>query len=175
MTGRRSVQTKTDGARRVGPATGDTRAVAPTQAHVLTSDGPSWASTAPAAPTPPAGVGWGWGRWAWRTLTSMRTAVILLALLALAAVPGSLLPQRNVATDPMAVARFVQDNPRLAPWLDRMGLFEVYAAPWFAAIYILLLVSMTGCVLPRCARLWRCGEHRPHPPRRPPAVGPGRG
>jgi cytochrome c biogenesis protein len=155
MTGRRSVQTKTDGARRVGPATGDTRAVAPTQAHVLTSDGPSWASTAPAAPTPPAGVGWGWGRWAWRTLTSMRTAVILLALLALAAVPGSLLPQRNVATDPMAVARFVQDNPRLAPWLDRMGLFEVYAAPWFAAIYILLLVSMTGCVLPRCARLWR--------------------
>jgi cytochrome c biogenesis protein len=116
----------------------------------------------PTSPSP-AGVSWGWGRWAWRTLTSMRTAVVLLGLLALAAVPGSLLPQRNVATDPMAVARFVQDNPRLAPWLDRLGLFEVFAAPWFAAIYLLLLVSMTGCVLPRCARLWQSVRATPPP------------
>ena len=47
---------------------------------------------------------WRWGRWAWRTLTSMRTAVILLCCLALAAIPGSLLPQRNVASDPSAVS-----------------------------------------------------------------------
>ena len=163
MSGRRSVQSETDGERRVGPTTGDTETVETVPAPVSAPDGASWASTAPAAPTPTAGVSWGWGRWAWRTLTSMRTAVILLALLALAAVPGSLLPQRNVATDPMAVARFVQDNPRLAPWLDRLGLFEVFAAPWFAAIYILLLVSMTGCVLPRCARLWRSVRAAPPP------------
>ena len=155
MTARGPVQTEADGERRARPTTGDTEAGEPVRAPVSTPDGAAWASTAPAAPTPAAGVSWGWGRWVWRTLTSMRTAVILLALLALAAVPGSLLPQRNVATDPMAVARFVQDNPRLAPWLDRLGLFEVFAAPWFAAIYILLLVSMTGCGLPRCARLWR--------------------
>ena len=111
----------------------------------------------------PSGVRWGWGRWAWRTLTSMRTAVILLALLALAAVPGSLLPQRNVATDPNAVIGFYDDNPDLAPWLDRLGLFEVYASAWFAAIYILLLVSMTGCVLPRCLRLWKGVRAAPPP------------
>ena len=93
----------------------------------------------------------------------MRTAVILLSLLALAAVPGSLLPQRNVATDPMAVTRFARNNPGLAPWLDRLGFFEVFAAPWFAAIYMLLLVSMTGCVLPRCARLWRSVRAAPPP------------
>lgn len=106
-------------------------------------------------PTPMPRIGWGWGRWAWKTLTSMRTAVILLALLAVAAIPGSLLPQRNVASDPAAVAFFVSENPTVSPWLDRLSLFNVYSSPWFAAIYLLLLVSMTGCVLPRCARLWR--------------------
>ncbi|WP_246086794.1 cytochrome c biogenesis protein ResB [Nocardioides humi] len=97
----------------------------------------------------------------------MRTAVILLALLALAAVPGSVLPQRNVASDPAAVLRYEAEHPRLAPWLDRLGLFEVYSSPWFAATYMLLLLSMTGCVLPRCARLWREMRATPSPgPRR---------
>lgn len=91
----------------------------------------------------------------------MRVALILLALLALAAVPGSLLPQRGVAFDPGAVAQFTRDHPRIAPWLDRLGFFEVYSSPWFAAIYLLLLVSMTGCVMPRCARLWRAARGAP--------------
>lgn len=115
-----------------------------------------------ATPSSPPAHGWGWGRWAWRTLTSMRTAVTLLALLAVVAVPGSLLPQRNVATDPAAVPQFYQEHPGLAPWLDRLSLFNVYSSPWFAAVYVLLLVSMTGCVVPRSARLWR--ELRAAPP-----------
>lgn len=106
-----------------------------------------------------------WGRWAWRRLTSMRTAIVLLVLLALTAVPGSLLPQRGVASDPAAVANFYRANPDLAPWLDRMSLFNVYSAPWFAAVYVLLLVSMTGCVVPRSAQLWR--EYRAAPPPSP--------
>lgn len=110
-----------------------------------------------------ASTGWAWGRWLWRTLTSMRTAVILLGLLALAAVPGSLLPQRGVSSDPGAVIRFTRDNPAVAAWLDRLGLFEVYSAPWFAAVYLLLLISMTGCVLPRCLRLWRASRAAPPP------------
>ncbi len=93
----------------------------------------------------------------------MRTAVILLALLALAAIPGSLFPQRNVASDPAAVIQYTQEHPQLAPWLDRLGMFDVYASPWFAAIYVLLLVSMTGCVLPRSRRLWRSVRSAPPP------------
>jgi cytochrome c biogenesis protein len=111
---------------------------------------------------PPRGLGVrGWARWAWRTLTSMRTALLLLFLLALAAVPGSLLPQRG--TSPGDVAGFRRENPALAPWLDRLGLFEVYSAPWFAAIYLLLLTSLTGCVLPRCLRLWKAARAQPGP------------
>lgn len=91
----------------------------------------------------------------------MRTALVLLALLALAAIPGSLLPQRGV--DPAKVAVFHRDHPTLAPWLERFGLFEVFSAPWFAAVYLLLLVSLTGCVLPRCLRLWRAARSQPGP------------
>jgi cytochrome c biogenesis protein len=87
-------------------------------------------------------------RWMWRQLTSMRTALILLFLLALAAVPGSVFPQRGVS--PLRVGEYIQDNPAAGEWLDRLGLFDVYAAPWFAAIYLLLMVSLTGCIVPRC-------------------------
>jgi cytochrome c biogenesis protein len=88
-------------------------------------------------------------RWMWRQLTSMRTALVLLFLLTLGALPGSLVPQRSV--DPLRAQQFATDNPSLAPWYERLSLFEVYSSPWFAAIYLLLFVSLVGCVLPRSA------------------------
>ncbi|MGF1646602.1 MAG: cytochrome c biogenesis protein ResB [Kineosporiaceae bacterium] len=102
-------------------------------------------------------------RWAWRRLTSMRTALLLLLLLALAAIPGSIVPQRSV--DPAAVATFEERNPGLAPWLDRLGFFTVFSSPWFAAVYLLLFTSLVGCVLPR-ARL-HLREWRSRPDRAP--------
>ncbi len=96
----------------------------------------------------PAGIGVrGWLRWAWRQLTSMRVALLLLMLLAIAAMPGAFFPQ--TPQDPSAVAAYHADRPELAAWLERLGLFDVYGAPWFAAIYLLLFVSLIGCILPR--------------------------
>ena len=89
----------------------------------------------------------GWSRWIWRQLTSMKTALILLLLLAAAAVPGSIYPQRSA--DPNGVAQFFDNNPELAPVLDFFQLFDVYGSIWFSAIYILLFTSLVGCVLPR--------------------------
>ena len=86
-------------------------------------------------------------RWTWRQLTSMRTALFLLLLLAIAAVPGSLVPQTGV--DARAVEAYRADHPELAPWLDRLGVFSVYTSPWFSAIYLLLMVSLIGCIVPR--------------------------
>jgi cytochrome c biogenesis protein len=83
----------------------------------------------------------------WRGLTSMRTALMLLFLLALAALPGALLPQYSL--NPERVRTYQAQHPVLAPVLDRLGAFEVFASPWFAAIYLLLFVSLVGCVLPR--------------------------
>ncbi|MDA0563525.1 cytochrome c biogenesis protein ResB [Streptomonospora sp. S1-112] len=105
----------------------------------------------------------GWARWAWRILTSMRTALILLFLLAVGAIPGSMLPQRGVSVE--QVRNYFLEHPDLAPWLDRFYLFDVYSSPWYAAIYLLLFVSLTGCVLPRAAAHYRAMRARP--PRTP--------
>jgi cytochrome c biogenesis protein len=118
--------------------------------------------TGGAAGEPPAASA-GWLRWAWRQLTSMRTALVLLFLLALGAIPGSLLPQQG--TDPASVDQYFVSHPDLAPWINRLGLFNVFAAPWFAAIYLLLFASLVGCVVPRTFRL--VGSARTPPPRAP--------
>jgi cytochrome c biogenesis protein len=109
----------------------------------------------------------GWLKWGWRQLTSMRIALILLFLLALASVPGSMLPQEG--SDPAQVQQYFTAHPALAPWLNRVGLFNVFAAPWFAAIYLLLFASLVGCVVPRTFRL--AGSARTLPPRAPRNLG----
>ncbi|MFG6475286.1 cytochrome c biogenesis protein ResB [Microbacterium sp. P06] len=105
----------------------------------------------------------GWLRWGWRQLTSMRTALVLLLLLAIAAVPGSIVPQRSA--DPNGVTQYFADNPDLAPILDNLSLFDVYTSPWFSAIYLLLFISLVGCVLPRTKHHWKALRTRP--PRTP--------
>ncbi|MFY0409699.1 cytochrome c biogenesis protein ResB [Solicola sp. PLA-1-18] len=98
-------------------------------------------------------------RWAWRQLTSMRTALFLLLLLAVAAIPGSLVPQRGV--DAQALERYQIQHPDLAPVLDRLGFFSVYTSPWFSAVYLLLMVSLVGCILPRTLVYLRALRARP--------------
>ncbi|MEU3786347.1 cytochrome c biogenesis protein ResB [Streptomyces sp900129855] len=105
----------------------------------------------------------GWVRWFWRQLTSMRVALLLLLLLALGAIPGSLIPQSG--TDATKVADFRQAHPTLAPVYDRLGLFHVYSSAWFSAVYILLFVSLIGCIVPRT---WQfVGQLRSRPPGAP--------
>ncbi|WP_432833752.1 cytochrome c biogenesis protein ResB [Dactylosporangium sp. CA-092794] len=87
------------------------------------------------------------GRRAWRQLTSMRTALVLLLLLAVAAIPGSVLPQRNVS--PEKVRAYLDTHKQWGPTLDRLSCFDVYGSPWFSAIYLLLFVSLVGCLVPR--------------------------
>jgi len=97
--------------------------------------------------------------WTWRQLTSMRVALVLLFLLAVASVPGSVFPQRR--TNPVAVAGYVEAHPDLAPWLDRLSMFDVFGSPWFGAIYLLLFVSLVGCVVPRSFAHARALRARP--------------
>jgi cytochrome c biogenesis protein len=105
----------------------------------------------------------GYLRFFWRQLTSMRTAIVLLLFLAVAAVPGSMWPQRS--SDPNGVIQFFAANPQLAPVLDRIQLFDVYTSVWFSAIYLLLFISLIGCVLPRTLHHLRALRARP--PRTP--------
>ncbi|MFZ2511648.1 MAG: cytochrome c biogenesis protein ResB [Gordonia sp. (in: high G+C Gram-positive bacteria)] len=95
-----------------------------------------------------------WDRWLlrparklWRELTSMRTALALLFLLAVAAIPGALLPQRGLNEG--KTAQYIADRGQLGVWMDRVGLFDVFASGWFTAIYLLLFISLVGCITPR--------------------------
>nr|NLD40379.1 cytochrome c biogenesis protein ResB [Actinomycetales bacterium] len=94
-----------------------------------------------------------WSRWAWRQLTSMRVALLLLLLLAVVAVPGSFFPQRP--QDPVAVAEYIEANPVVGSVLDRLGFFDVFGSAWFAAVYLLLFVSLVGCIIPRIREHWK--------------------
>ncbi|MFJ2550988.1 cytochrome c biogenesis protein ResB [Microbacterium sp. NPDC087591] len=105
----------------------------------------------------------GWLRWGWRQLTSMRTALVLLLVLAIAAIPGSIFPQRMA--DPNGVTQWQRDNPDIFPILDALKLFDVYLSPWFSAIYLLLFASLVGCVIPRIKH--HAKALRARPPRTP--------
>ena len=98
-------------------------------------------------------------RWAWRQLTSMRTALLLLLLLALGSVPGSVVPQTNV--DAARVIRWKAQHPGLAPLYEKLGLFSVYDSVWFSAIYLLLMLSLVGCIVPRLGVYARAVRARP--------------
>ncbi|WP_030262485.1 cytochrome c biogenesis protein ResB [Streptomyces violens] len=105
----------------------------------------------------------GWARWFWRQLTSMRVALILLFLLSLGAVPGSLIPQTSI--DPVKVDQFKEQHDVLGPIYDKLGMFHVYSSVWFSAIYLLLFISLIGCIVPRT---WQfVGQLRGRPPGAP--------
>ena len=89
----------------------------------------------------------GYARFFWRQLTSMRTALFLLLLLAVAAIPGSIVPQ--VSSDPNGVIQYKAANPGITPVLEFFQVFTTYSSVWFSAIYLLLFVSLIGCVIPR--------------------------
>lgn len=67
----------------------------------------------------------------WRSLTSMGTALVLLFLLALAAIPGALLPQRGL--NAAKVDDYLAAHPLIGPWLDELQAFDVFSSFWFTA------------------------------------------
>lgn len=99
------------------------------------------------------------GRWIWTQLTSMRTALALLFLVALAAIPGSLVPQSSVSAS--RVRTFKADHPALDKIYEPLGMYSVYTSPWFSAVYLLLFVSLIGCILPRIRTYLRAVRREP--------------
>ncbi|MFF4952448.1 cytochrome c biogenesis protein ResB [Streptomyces chattanoogensis] len=105
----------------------------------------------------------GWARWFWRQLTSMRVALLLLFLLSIGAIPGSLIPQTSI--DPVKVEQFKAEHDTLGAVYDKLGMFHVYSSVWFSAIYLLLFISLIGCIVPRS---WQfVGQLRGRPPAAP--------
>lgn len=99
------------------------------------------------------------GRNTWRGLTSMRTALVLLFLLAFAAIPGALLPQRSLNAG--KVDEYIANRGSLGTLMDKLELFDVFGSFWFTAVYVLLFISLVGCILPRCWEHYRALRTQP--------------
>ncbi len=89
----------------------------------------------------------------------MRTALILLLLLAVASVAGSLIPQ--IPNSPEKVAQYMGDHPLVATFYLHAGLFDVFGSWWFELITALLFISLFACLLPRTRASFRSVRERP--------------
>jgi cytochrome c biogenesis protein len=89
----------------------------------------------------------------------MRTALVLLVVLAAASILGSLFPQEGLS--PQRVDQYFADHPALAPVLERLGLFDVFGSAWYMAIYLALLGALVACLVPRSRALYRVLRSRP--------------
>jgi len=113
------------------------------------------------APAEPAPTGWSRlpmipGPWetlmiVWRRLRKMSTALVLLFTLAMASIVATFIPQEPAIPQTVAQWRAGTEGPgeTVTRILDGAELFDVFGSWWFATIMVLLLVSLTGCLVPR--------------------------
>lgn len=100
-------------------------------------------------------------RWLFRLLTSVRFALLLIGLLALAALVGVLLPQipSQMRGDPAAEAAWVEFQEGkfgfLTGLMYHLGLFTLFRSTWFVSLLSLLVVSLCVCTMSRFAPVWR--------------------
>jgi len=97
----------------------------------------------------------------WHFLTSMKLAIILLLVLAVAAIVGALVIQApaGVADDPPARAEWLAGGrPRFGGWTDPMatlGIFWIFSTIWFRLLVGLLAASLIACTVQRIPGTWR--------------------
>lgn len=91
----------------------------------------------------------------------MRTALVLLLILALASIAGSLVPQVGLAD--ARISQIAQQHPLRFEIYARLGLFDVYGSWWFTLVYTLLLISLVTCLFPRTRATFRAIRSRPVP------------
>ncbi|MGI8609971.1 MAG: cytochrome c biogenesis protein ResB [Candidatus Dormibacteria bacterium] len=89
----------------------------------------------------------------WRTLARMKSAVILLAIVAGFSIIATLLPQR--ALQPQKASDFIQAHQVAGPIYDNLGLFSVYESWFFLVPLVLMYVSLGNCVITRSRALYR--------------------
>ncbi len=87
-----------------------------------------------------------------KTLSSVRTGIILLLIVVVFSAVGTVVLQRPT-TEPSEIQRAY--SPATLLWLDRFGLTDVYHAAWFAALLGLVSLSIIFASLDRWPTAWR--------------------
>ncbi len=104
----------------------------------------------------------------WSLVTSVRFAVVQIAVIVSAALVGMIVHQIPAyAIGPNATAAdyaremaklHAEYDPALGKlvtgFFEQAGFFRVFTTPWFTALLALLFISITACTLDRLPRLW---------------------
>jgi cytochrome c biogenesis protein len=101
----------------------------------------------------------------WRWLTRMRTALYLLGALAFQTFVATIVPQEPNVPATVASWRAGEGGPgrTVSAVLDALGAYDVYGSALFLALLLLLVVSLTACMIPR-VRAWVRLVRRSQPP-----------
>jgi cytochrome c biogenesis protein len=102
---------------------------------------------------------------AWRWLTRMRTALYLLALLAVETLIATIVPQQPNVPGTVAAWRAGEEGPGtfVSRLIDLIGGYDVYGSPAFLALLLLLFLSLTACLIPRIRAWVRLVRHSQPP------------
>lgn len=100
-----------------------------------------------------------------RLLRSRELALALMALVALAALSGTLAPQQALIS-PAQYREWRQANPGLAILGETLGLTQVYSSGWFLALLAGLFLCLLTWTWVRAAQVWKLDRVR-HRPGRP--------
>ncbi len=88
----------------------------------------------------------------WQTLSSIKTGVILIILVIIFSIAGTIILQRPT-TDPDDMQRAY--SHAMLHFLDATGLTDVFHAPWFIALMILVSLSIIAASVNRFPNAWR--------------------
>jgi cytochrome c biogenesis protein len=87
-----------------------------------------------------------------KTLSSVKTGVILLILVVIASAVGTIVLQRPTSEADQIERTY---SPQTLAWLDRLGLTDVFHSWWFAALMALVATSIILVSIDRFPRAWK--------------------
>src|SRR5579864_505477 len=88
----------------------------------------------------------------WQTLSSIKTGVVLIILVVIFAISGTVILQRPM-TEPDDMQRAY--SPAMLRFLDALGLTDVFHAPWFLALLVLVSLCIVAASVQRFPNSWR--------------------
>lgn len=111
---------------------------------------------------------WDWLHAAWSLFCNVKFALLQVAAAAGAGLLGILFPQVPIAmrSNPAARSAWIElRREAFGPFtdsIDALYLFDVFSAPWFYALWVSILLSVTVCTVSRVSPTARSIHRSPH-------------
>ncbi len=94
----------------------------------------------------------------WNLFSSVRLAIVLIAMLALTSIVGTVIEQNAIkARNIQVISTFVGESmaPAAYRFLDALGFMNMYHSWWFLLLLCLLSLNLMVCSFDRLPRIWK--------------------